>query len=175
MLMTDYLEEELNIMDENSSSGEIKNFNIDDPISTLNLKTVLTVRSGTNLYDVIKMLNDNRIGATVIFDEKKSALGIFTERDILRKIIAKDLDLKKEIIDNYMTKDPETLSEEDPIAFALNKMSDGSYRHIPITKNGVVRFMLSVKDIVDEIAFINRKRVLNLPPDLKQKTSEYGG
>ena len=74
-----------------------------------------------------------------------------------------------------MTKDPETLSEEDPIAFALNKMSDGSYRHIPITKNGVVRFMLSVKDIVDEIAFINRKRVLNLPPDLKQKTSEYGG
>ena len=167
MWMTDYLEEELNIMDENSSSGEIKNFNIDDPISTLNLKTVLTVRSGTNLYDVIKMLNDNRIGATVIFDEKKSALGIFTERDILRKIIAKDLDLKKEIIDNYMTK--------DPIAFALNKMSDGSYRHIPITKNGVVRFMLSVKDIVDEIAFINRKRVLNLPPDLKQKTSEYGG
>lgn len=174
--MKDFLDEESQIMDENSrSSGEITNFNIDDPISSLELKEVITAKSGTCLFDVIKMLNDNRIGATVIFDEKSSCIGIFTERDILRKVITKDLDLKKETIDNFMTKAPETLSVEDPIAFALNKMSDGSYRHIPITKNGIVKYMLSVKDIVDEIAFIYRKRVLNLPPDLKQQTSEYGG
>jgi CBS domain-containing protein len=174
--MTDFLEEELQIMDENSSSsGEISNFNIDDPISSLNLHEVITVKSGTSLFDVINMLNDNKIGATVVVDDKNSALGIFTERDILRKVIAKDLDLKKEKIDNYMTKAPETLCENDPIAFALNKMSDGSYRHIPITRNGNVKFMLSVKDIVDEIAFIYRKRILNLPPDLNQQTSQYGG
>lgn len=174
--MTDYLEEESQIMDENSSSsGEITNFNIDDPISSLELNQVLTVKSGASLSDVIKMLNENRIGATIVVDDKDSALGIFTERDVLRKVISKDLDLKKETIDNYMTKAPETLDENDPIAFALNKMSDGSYRHIPITRDGKVKFMLSVKDVVDEIAFIYRKRVLNLPPDLKQQTSQYGG
>lgn len=174
--MADFLEEEQNIMEENSSStGEISNFNIDDPISSLTLNSVLTVKSGSSLNDVITMLNDNKIGATIIVDDKGVALGIFTERDILRRVIAKDIDLKKEKIDDYMTVSPETLSEDDPIAFALNKMSDGSYRHIPITRNGQVRFMLSVKDIVDEISFIYRKRVLNLPPDLNQKTSQYGG
>lgn len=174
--MTDFLEEEQQIMEENSSSnGEITNFNIDDPISSLNLNTVLTVKSGSSLQDVITMLNDNKIGATIVVDAKDAALGIFTERDVLRKVIAKGLDLKAEKIDDYMTKSPETLNLDDPIAFALNKMSDGSYRHIPITSNGQVKFMLSVKDIVDEIAFIYRKRVLNLPPDLNQKTSQYGG
>jgi CBS domain-containing protein len=174
--MADFLEEEQNIMEENSSStGEITNFNIDDPISSLTLNNVLTVKSGSSLHDVITMLIDRKIGATVVVDDKGAALGIFTERDVLRRVIARDIDLKKEKIDAYMTASPETLSEDDPIAFALNKMSDGSYRHIPITRNGQVRFMLSVKDIVDEISFIYRKRVLNLPPDLKQKTSQYGG
>tara|TARA_B100001989_G_scaffold191974_1_gene140833 strand:+ start:46 stop:570 length:525 start_codon:yes stop_codon:yes gene_type:complete len=174
--MADYLDEESQIMDENSSSsGEITNFNIDDPISSLELNQVITVKSGASLHEVITMLNENRIGATIVLDDKEQAVGIFTERDVLRRVIAKDIDLKKEKIDDYMTKAPETLSENDPIAFALNKMSDGSYRHIPITRNDKVKFMLSVKDIVDEIAFIYRKRVLNLPPDLKQQTSQYGG
>lgn len=175
--MSDFLEEEQQIMEENSSSvsGEITNFNIDDPISSLSLNKVLTVKSGSSLLDVITMLNDNKIGATIIVDDKGLPLGIFTERDVLRRVIAKDLDLKAEKIDSYMTKSPETLSQDDPIAYALNKMSDGSYRHIPVTKNGEIVSMLSVKDIVDEIAFIYRKRVLNLPPDLKQQTSQYGG
>ena len=174
--MTDFLDEESKIMDENSAdSGDIKNFNINDPISSLELNQVITVKAGSSLDEVINMLIEKRIGATVIVDDKENAVGIFTERDVLRKVVAKDIDLKKEIIDDYMTKSPETLDENDPIAFALNKMSDGSYRHIPITRNGTVKFMLSVKDVVDEIAFIYRKGVLNLPPDLKQQTSQYGG
>ena len=172
--MADFLEEELQIMEENSS-GENTSFNIDDPISSLNLNEAVAVKSGTSLQSAIDMMNENRFGATIIVDDKNALIGIFTERDVLRKIAAKDLNLDKEKIDDYMTQGVETLDENDPIAFALNKMSDGSYRHIPITRSGDVKFMLSVKDIVDELAFINRKRVLNLPPDLKQQTSQYGG
>jgi CBS domain-containing protein len=102
-------------------------------------------------------------------------IGIFTERDLLRRVAGRGLDFSKEIIDDYMTKNPETLSEEDPIAFALNKMSDGGYRHVPITRNGKVKFMLSVRDIVDQISITYRKKVLNLPPDPRQQTTQYGG
>ena len=174
--MADYLEEEMRIMNENSESAEISGgIDVEDPISSLELHKVVAVKAGTSLADVIKMLNDNGFGATTVEDDAGNTVGIFTERDVLRRVIARDLDLSKEIIDDYMTKKPETLSENDPIAFALNRMSDGSYRHIPITRNDKVMFMLSVKDIVDEIAFTYRKRVLNLPPDLKQQTSQYGG
>ncbi len=174
--MTDYIEDELKIMQENSVQADFeKEFNIDDPISRLSLNKVITVKSGSTLKEVIDTLNSNKIGATIVLDEKEQAIGIFTERDILTRIVAKDLDLTKELIDTHMTKSPEVLSVADPIAFALNRMSDGSYRHIPITKDGKVQYMLSVKDVVDEIAFIYRKRVLNLPPDLNQQTTQYGG
>lgn len=175
--MTDYIEEDLERMQEvdNTDGNMASGIDIQDPIRTLNLANVITVNSGSSMKDVIELLNDKRIGCVTILDDSSETVGIFTERDVLTRVINKDHDLAKVKIDDFMTKNPEVLSENDPIAFALNRMSDGSYRHIPITRNGKVKFMLSVKDIVDEIAFTYRKKVLNLPPDLKQQTSEYGG
>ncbi len=176
-MTSEYIEEELQIMDEAScpfTDAIASGVDIEDPIRMLNLAPVISVASGTSLEDVIDLLNAKHIGSVTIIDSNKETIGIFTERDILRKIIGKVTDLSKEKIDDYMTTHPEVLSENDPIAFALNRMSGGGYRHIPITRNREVCFMLSVKDIVDEIAKTYRKRVLNLPPDLHQKTSEYG-
>lgn len=175
--MPDYIEEEMQIMEENqqAETNIATGINIEDPISTLNLVAIESVKSGTSLADVIKLLNDKHMGCVTVVNKAGDTVGIFTERDILRKIIANNVDLKLDKVDNYMTKKPEILSEEDPIAFALNRMSDGGFRHIPITRNGEVRFMLSIKDIVDQIALTYRKKILNLPPNLKQKTSQYGG
>ncbi len=177
-MTSDYIDEELKIMEEGNSSGGAgiaAGVDIEDPIRTLNLDQVISVKSGQSLKEVISMLQDKRIGCVTVETEAGDTVGIFTERDILKKVIAKNLDLEKEVVDDYMTPNPEVLSENDPIAFALNRMSDGSYRHIPITRNREVKFMLSVKDIVDEIAKTYRKRILNLPPDLRQQTTQYGG
>lgn len=173
----DYIDEEENIIEENSrENNQIeKGIEIEDPIKSLNLSPVISVQVGTTIRNVIKTLNENHIGCVTIKDSKGKTIGIFTERDILRKIAGRGMDFDQEIVDSFMTPNPELLSEEDPIAFALNKMSAGSYRHIPITRNKEVKFMLSVKDIVDQIALTYRQKVLNLPPDLKQQVSEYGG
>ena len=177
-MSADYIDEELQIMEEDQSNSAniAAGIDIDDPISSLSLVPIESVQTGTSLQDVIELLNQKNMGCVTITDSSAdNTVGIFTERDILRRVIAKDLDLGKELIDNYMTKNPELLTEDDPIEFALNRMSDGGYRHIPITRNGKVKFMLSVKDIVDQIAFTYRKKILNLPPNLKQTTSQYGG
>ncbi|MBT6844049.1 MAG: CBS domain-containing protein [Candidatus Melainabacteria bacterium] len=177
MSNSDYIDEEMQIMEENQQANAniAAGINIEDTISTLSLVPIESVKTSTSLADVIKLLNSKDMGCVTITNSSADTIGIFTERDILRKVIGKDLDLSTVTIDNYMTKNPEVLSEEDPIAFALNRMSDGGYRHIPITRNGKVGFMLSIKDIVDQIAQTYRKRVLNLPPNLKQTTSQYGG
>lgn len=177
-MTSDYIDEELKIMEEGASSngtGVASGIDIEDPIRTLNLEQVISIKAGASLQEVVATLQEKRIGCITIENDSNDTVGIFTERDILKKVIGKNLDLNKEIVDDYMTPNPELLSENDPIAFALNRMSDGSYRHIPITRDGQVRFMLSVKDIVDEIAKTYRKMILNLPPDLKQQTTQYGG
>jgi CBS domain-containing protein len=66
-----------------------------------------------------------------------------------------------------MTEDPEVLTPDDPIAYALNKMSVGGFRHVPLVDRarrpvGIV----SVKDIVDYLVDIFANDVLTVPPDL---------
>jgi CBS domain-containing protein len=177
-MSSEYLDEEFQIMDEASSGDRDvieSGINIEDPIRTLNLAPVVSVESGMSLKEVIRLLKDKNFGCVTIVDKNQSTIGIFTERDVLKKVIDSGIDLDKAIVDDYMTRNPQTLSENEPIAFALNRMAAGSYRHIPITRNGQVRFMLSVKNIVEEIAFAYRKKVMNLPPNLQQEISEYGG
>lgn len=174
----DNIDEELEIMNEQLEAEEhsmSNGINIEDPIKTLNLAEVVGIARTASLQEAIELLNSKNIGCLLITDEDGEPVGIFTERDVLRRVAGKSLDLNKEKVKGFMTPNPETLSENDPIAFALNRMSDGSYRHIPIMHEGRVRFMLSVKDIVDQIAFVYRKNVLNLPPNLQQTVSEYGG
>jgi CBS domain-containing protein len=61
------------------------------------------------------------------------------------------------------------------IAWALNRMHVGGYRHVPIVdKDGLPRGMVSVKDIVDFIVEFFPAEVLNLPPDPSHETSVSG-
>lgn len=176
--MNDFVDEELEIMDEQCKSEDHKvsqGIDIEDPIRVLNMVPIIKCTQDLSLEEVINLMNDSKLGCMVIENSSGKPVGIFTERDILRRVIGKDLDLKKEKVKDFMTHDPEILSEDDPISYALNKMSAGSYRHIPITHKGEVKFMLSVKDIVDHIAFTYRQQVLNLPPDLRETSGQYGG
>lgn len=176
-MTSDYEEEALQRLNEgnNGSAAVATAVDVEDPIRVLDLEQVISVAAGSNLQDVINTLNEKHIGCVTVVNKDGDTIGIFTERDVLRKVVSKGLDFSKEIVDNYMTKNPEVLSENDPIAYALNKMSDGGYRHVPITRAGRVKFMLSIRDIVDLISVTYRKKVLNLPPNPKQETTQYGG
>jgi signal-transduction protein with cAMP-binding, CBS, and nucleotidyltransferase domain len=180
-MVSDYIDEELKIMEElNSGEQELPlsaAINIHDPIKTLNLDYIHFIDADASLFEAMQFMAEQNKGCITIQDENKKICGIFTERDILRRVMLRtELDTKQAKIKDFMTKNPKTLDENDPIAFALNRMSDGSYRHIPITRNGSPRFMLSIKDIVDQISITYRDKVLNLPPSLKyESSSQYGG
>jgi CBS domain-containing protein len=67
-----------------------------------------------------------------------------------------------------MTKDPETLEEDQTIACALNKMSVGGYRHIPIVRHGKPVGVVSIRDLVDFLVELFPEGVLNVPPSPAQ-------
>ncbi len=79
-------------------------------------------------------------------------VGIFTERDVLRKLTADFENLKGAPVRDFMTPAPEALESDTPLTFALNKMSVGGFRHVPIVNEeqqplGVV----NVKDLLAHI------------------------
>ncbi|MBP9837298.1 MAG: CBS domain-containing protein [Proteobacteria bacterium] len=113
----------------------------------------ISVPDHTAIKDVILLLQQHKIGCVILTDIAGHLTGIFTERDVLLKVMLKDLRINVDPVSHIMTAKPQTASMTTTIAFALNMMSDGGFRHIPIVddENFPVG-IISIKNIVDYIA-----------------------
>lgn len=134
------------------------------PLKTLSLHKPILVEAGTTIKECIRILLQNKMGCVLVVDNDKLR-GIFTERDILAKIVGAYKDLTSINVEEFMTMNPKTLHVEDSIAQALRLMNQGGYRHVPLVddKNQPVA-VVSVKDIVSYIVEFFPQDVLNLPP-----------
>tara|TARA_B110000438_G_scaffold6859_1_gene6718 strand:+ start:2106 stop:2657 length:552 start_codon:yes stop_codon:yes gene_type:complete len=138
--------------------------NIQDPISSLGLVPPLSVETGTNLKNALKLLQQEKQNCLLIVNDD-ALLGILTERDILLKVTGKGYDMDLVTVDEFMTKNPETLSSDDPLAYALNKMHIGGFRHVPIVNDALIPIgLISISNIISTIADYFSREIINLPP-----------
>ncbi|MBC8196739.1 MAG: CBS domain-containing protein [Candidatus Marinimicrobia bacterium] len=151
-------------------------FSLHDPINLLPKYKFVSMTDDSPLIDVINKLQQYSMGCVLLENDNKIS-GIFTERDAMKKVLGQRLDLNNEIISKYMTPNPECLRLEDPIAFALNKMVSGGFRHVPLINNkrnplGV----LSMQSIINHLGEFFFDEIVNLPPKpIRGETSREGG
>ncbi len=84
----------------------------------------------------------------VIVTEGDAIVGIVTERDVVNKLAHDPTRHADSPIRDYMTPDPTTLESDVPVAFGLNRMMVGGYRHIPIVHDGKLKGVVSVRDVL---------------------------
>lgn len=118
-----------------------------DSVSALSPKAPVTVDAATSVRDVLQILVDKGIGCVLVEDQGKLA-GIFTERDCVKKIGSQVSDSLDDPVSKYMTADPNTLEADDKIAFAVQRMDHGGYRHVPIADDGKATGIVSVRDLL---------------------------
>ena len=136
-----------------------------EAISVLQPVKPVCAELGTTLGSVVRQMQRRNIGCTLVV-HRGELVGIFTERDLLREVAGSKLDLETTPVDHVMTENPETLQATDSIVFALNKMSLGGFRHVPLVNDaGKPVGIISVRDIVDYIADFFAKEVQNVPPE----------
>ena len=135
------------------------------PIRTLpTLKPAITLSQRVTVREAVDKMNEFSVGC-VLVEDKGQLVGVFTERDVLTKVAARGLDLDRTPLERVMTPDPESLTPDDGIAYALNKMSVGGYRHIPLVdQQGHPTGVVAMRNIVDYIVDLFPEKVLNLPP-----------
>ena len=122
-------------------------------LSELNPRLSVRASSDTSVKDVIQIMVDKKIGAVLLVEDNE-LVGIFSERDIISKIALNYDDVKDDPISDYMTPEPVQLNIDDTIAFALNRMDVGGYRHIPITDDAnVPTGIVAVRDIIRYIDY----------------------
>jgi len=178
--MFDVLDDELKQMEELSQEGKQDQLeqavSLNDSIESLRSQKVPVLDESTTLQEVIELLQQKH-QSCVILTAGGRISGIFTERDVLIKIVGHRLDLEKEPVSKYMTPNPETLLATDPLAFALNKMTTGGFRHIPILNElGEVQGAVSMQDIINHLGNYFYDEVINLPPHpLRKQEQQEGG
>lgn len=121
-------------------------------VSILNPKTPRCVPAEMKLDKVIRLLADEKIGCILITKPDGTLAGIFSERDLVRKVLAAGLDHKTTSVGEVMTADPVVETADTTVAFVLTIMSQGGFRHIPLVDDqqhpvGII----SVKDLVDHL------------------------
>jgi CBS domain-containing protein len=124
-----------------------------DRIGDLPPRGPLVCTPETPLADVITLLFDHSVGAVTVVEDDK-IVGIFSERDALMRLNVDYQSLMQKPVSEFMTPNPVTLEGRDKIAYALHKMDLGGYRHIPITDDGKLTGMISVRLI---LRYINDK------------------
>ena len=121
-------------------------------------QTIFHASASDNVRDVAKMMSDKNVGAVAILDSGR-LVGIFSERDLMKRVVAEGLNPEKTKIANVMTKDIVAGKPEDDINQALQKMHSVGCRHLPIIDSGNLVGMVSLRDLLEIDDDTQRKRV----------------
>ncbi len=121
-------------------------------ISVLQPHKPLSVKSDDDVESVVGLLRANKVGCVLVTDHNGKLVGIFSERDVLLKVIQGYPGNKGKPVSEFMTPDPVTQQPDATIGFVLNLMSTGGFRHMPILDSDGLAFgVVSVKDVIDFI------------------------
>ncbi|RIL03134.1 MAG: hypothetical protein DCC75_13010 [Proteobacteria bacterium] len=135
-------------------------------LSVLKPAAPSTIPPDTSIEKVLSLFSSANIGSVLVVDRDGKLIGIFTERDFIRRVADKYPGIKSEPIEKYMTRDPICQPPDITVAFALNLMSDGGFRHIPLVdQDNVPVGIVSVRDVVDFIVRTFVDDLLSFDPD----------
>jgi len=107
---------------------------------------LISIAPSASVADAVRAMNDNKVGSVLVMD-RQTLVGIFTERDVLVRVVGAMRDPAATPVSEVMTTpvrnvEPGTTADE-----ALRLMSDRRHRHLPVVENGKVIGLVSMGDI----------------------------
>ena len=135
-----------------------------DSVSRLHPTAPLRVAPEQTVADAVRLMCERRVGCLLVCRDDR-LVGVFTERDLMRRVLAAGRSLSTPVGD-CMTPDPVVVGPKEPIGAAVRRMEEGGYRHLPVVDEvGRPLGVLSVKRIVHYLAEHFPATVRNQPPD----------
>jgi CBS domain-containing protein len=161
---------ELDADDDYTSSGDPEERAIspavfNDTVGVLAPAEPVCLRENATVTEAAQRMVQARQAAVLIVDAAGRLTGIFTERDLLTRVIGRGLEPKGTALSAVMTPNPEVLSLSDRVAYAVHCMSVAGYRTVPLVDaDGRPVGIVTVSDVIRWLATLFPTTVLNLPP-----------
>lgn len=147
----------------------------DFPVRKLSRARPLLVERDTSVRAVAERMRELHSGSALIVDDGH-LVGIFTERDLLVRVVSVGRDPARTEVAEVMTDAPEALPEDATMAQALRFLAQTHYRHAPlINEQGVPTSMLSTSALIGFVSETFPKEILNAPPESSEPIQEEEG
>ena len=109
---------------------------------------LLTAAPDISVAKAAKLMAKRQVGAVMVV-ERDNLVGIFTERDVVLRVVAQDRDARATRLAEVMTPSPQTISPDKTFGNALLLMQEHGFRHVPVVEDGRVIGIVSVRNALD--------------------------
>lgn len=110
---------------------------------------VVALPPTATIDEAARLMKARRCGSVVVTVDNHIK-GIFTERDVVNRVVAERLDAMTTTLAQVMTGNPDTVTPDTLAVDALRMMEDGGYRHLPIVRGGEILGVVSRRDFYGE-------------------------
>jgi CBS domain-containing protein len=144
---------------------ELESALLSDTINTLAPTEPVCLPAATPVREAVARMLTARQPVVLVIDRDGRLSGIFTERDLLTRVVGQGLDPQATPLEGVMTRNPEALTPRDRVCYAVNRMSVAGYRTIPLVDEGYRPIgIVTVHDFIKWLAHLFPEAVLNLRP-----------
>lgn len=133
--------------------------------------SVYCVTETTTVAAAVAEMNRQRVGSIVVKRNSK-VIGIFTERDVLTRVVSGGRDPKTTLVEEVMTPNYQWITRETSVEDAMQLITDKRVRHLPVLDEDDLVGMISIGDVTRWLLKVNEMEAENLR---RYVFSEYPG
>jgi CBS domain-containing protein len=113
------------------------------------LKDQVTISADAHqtVLEVARMMVEHNIGAVPVLKEGQLT-GIFSERDLMSRVVVGGKDPARTLVGQVMTEDPLTVAPNDPVETCMTLMKRHGFRHLPVCAGRELKGVVSLRDIL---------------------------
>ncbi len=108
-----------------------------------------TVKKGTSVRKVAEFMSDHNIGLVPVLDDDGRLLGVFSERDLVRRVVSKNIDCNNIVVDDVMSTKIVFAGINETYEECIQKMKSKGTRHILVLDNEKLAGIISVRDLLE--------------------------
>jgi CBS domain-containing protein len=138
---------DLRMLDLPKATSRFESSVMHQPLTALEMTRVHAVSPDTPLDVAVQTLVRQRVAILEVVENGR-LVGMLSVRDIVNRVGADYAAKLRAPVSQFMTAGPETLPPEAPVAFAINRMDVGGYRHVPVEQDGRLVGVVSAGDII---------------------------
>ncbi len=116
-------------------------------------QVLIKLHTNHSAREAAELMNSHQVSSVLVVDAEHRLRGIFTVRDVARRLVGGHLDPDKTRLSQVMTKNPKCVAATESPQFALRLMQEGRIRHLPVTDDGTADGQI--------LDFVSRKHLLS--------------